>query len=430
MNINLSLSQQKSLKRIKFAIWVYLFLLIFEGALRKWVLPGLSQPLLVVRDPVAMYILFQALYSGLYYFNIWIKIGYLLTLISLSLTMLVGHGNLIVAIYGCRMMLLHFPLIFIIGHFLNNGDVLKMGKWLIYISIPMTILVALQFYSPQSAWVNRGLGGDLEGSGFSGALGYKRVPGTFSFTNGLTYFYGLVFPFILHFWLNRKERINKFILLGATVAYLIAIPLSISRGIFFQTVLTVLFVIIASVNNKKVMSGILGVLFLAVVSFILLINLDFFSNLVNVLQTRFDAASASEGGVIEGTLVNRIFGGLLADISNPSISWWGSGLGMGSNVGARLLSGEKGYLIAEGEWGRLVGERGYIMGLVLICLRLSLVAKMTILSWKNTKMNNLLSWILLSFVVRLIISGQWSQPTSLGFAILSGGVLLASLKKQ
>ncbi len=35
---------------LKKGIWLYFFLLLFEGALRKWVLPSLSAPLLIVRD--------------------------------------------------------------------------------------------------------------------------------------------------------------------------------------------------------------------------------------------------------------------------------------------------------------------------------------------------------------------------------------------
>ena len=39
---------------IKRLIWLYLFLLIGEGILRKWVLPGLSEPLLIIRDPLVI----------------------------------------------------------------------------------------------------------------------------------------------------------------------------------------------------------------------------------------------------------------------------------------------------------------------------------------------------------------------------------------
>lgn len=38
------------------AIWIYIFLLIFEGALRKWFLPSLATPLLLVRDPIAIWL--------------------------------------------------------------------------------------------------------------------------------------------------------------------------------------------------------------------------------------------------------------------------------------------------------------------------------------------------------------------------------------
>src|SRR6266851_4848928 len=40
-------------------IWLYCWLLIFEGALRKWI-PPLSVPLLVVRDPLVLLIYIQA----------------------------------------------------------------------------------------------------------------------------------------------------------------------------------------------------------------------------------------------------------------------------------------------------------------------------------------------------------------------------------
>ena len=39
---------------VKGAIWFYFWLLLGEGILRKWVLPGFSDVLLLVRDPVAV----------------------------------------------------------------------------------------------------------------------------------------------------------------------------------------------------------------------------------------------------------------------------------------------------------------------------------------------------------------------------------------
>jgi len=39
---------------------LYFLLLIFEGALRKWVFPQLSGPLLIVRDPIGLLIIWEA----------------------------------------------------------------------------------------------------------------------------------------------------------------------------------------------------------------------------------------------------------------------------------------------------------------------------------------------------------------------------------
>ena len=45
---------KSSLQNIRHLLWIYFLLLIFEGALRKWVVPGLSSPLLLVREPIAL----------------------------------------------------------------------------------------------------------------------------------------------------------------------------------------------------------------------------------------------------------------------------------------------------------------------------------------------------------------------------------------
>src|SRR5690606_40610218 len=131
-------------------------------------------------------------------------------------------------IHGARNLLLNLPLIFVIGSIFDREDVLEIGKVTLLIAIPMVIIIGLQFYSPQSAWINRGIGGDTEGGGFSGAMGFYRPPGTFSFTNGNSLFWSFLAPFVIYFWLEKKG-IYKLLLIAASVALLFSIPLSISR---------------------------------------------------------------------------------------------------------------------------------------------------------------------------------------------------------
>ena len=164
---------------LKKGIWVYFFLLIFEGGLRKWVLPALASPLLIVRDPVAIWLLYTAWKYNEMPSNNYIMGMLIITVLSFFTAITLGHGSIWVAVYGARIFLFHFPLIFLIGKIFNRDDVIKLGNIMLWIAIPMLFLIALQFNSPQSAFVNKGIGADSVGGGFSGALGYFRRPELF-----------------------------------------------------------------------------------------------------------------------------------------------------------------------------------------------------------------------------------------------------------
>jgi len=232
----------------------------------------------------------------------------------------------------------------------------------------MTVLIAVQFYSPQAAWVNRGVGGE-EGAGFSGALGYYRPPGTFSFTSGVSQFYALQVAFLLYFWLNPKG-VRRTLLLAATLALVIALPLSISRSLLFQSAIAVAFAALAAMMRPSLVARGTLVGLVAVLAVLLVSSFGFFQTAVEVIQARFTMANEAEGG-LEGVLGDRFLGGLLAAFTGAD-QWpfWGLGIGMGTNAGAALLSGEATFLIAEGEWQRWVGELGILLGFLVIGMRL------------------------------------------------------------
>ena len=92
-----------------------------------------------------------------------------------------------------------------------------------------------------------------------------------------------------------------------------------------------------------------------------------------------------------------------------------------------MATGSLSFLLAEGEWGRLVGEMGFIFGFSIILLRIVLGMNLLMVSYKSiVKMNNL-PWVLMSFTFLTILQSQFSQPTSLGFAVLLGGIVFASV---
>ena len=292
---------------------------------------------------------------------------------------------------------------------------------------PMTILITLQFYSPQSAWVNRGLAGDLEGAGFSGAMGFFRPPGTFSFTNGNTMFYGMLAPFVVYFGLRRGEA-NRWIWLISVSALLIAVPLSISRGLFFQLAVTLVFALIALARSPRHFAPMLGVLFTVAIILGAVSTRPFFSTAVQAFNTRFEMANEAEGGV-QGVFLDRFLGGMIGALSQSfEQPFFGAGIGMGTNAGAKMLTGKREFLVSEGEWGRMIGEMGPLLGLALVGIRVGLALKMLSIGYRIMVQGNLLPWLILSFALLNVAQGQWAQPTSLGFAILSGGLALAACR--
>jgi len=415
-------------QNIKRAIWAYLILLIFEGALRKWFLPGLSTPLLLVRDPIAFWVVYKVWNQGRLPKSLYISVLLWITFIGFITALIFGHGSPLVALYGARIMFIHFPFVFAMGVILKRNDVVQMGKALLWISLPMVVLIGLQFYTPQTSWVNKGIGGEGS-SGFSGAMGYFRPSATFSFTNGTALFFGLVCGFVIYFWLNPKA-VNKLLLMAASAALIMAIPLSISRTYLFTIGVTVIFAAIGASRNPKYAGKMLMASVILVFAVMLLSQVSFVATAIEVLTGRFDNAAASEGG-LEGTLGERYLGAFTGPFLHATeVPFFGYGLGLGTSVGSQLLTGNISYLISEGEWGRIIGELGLILGSGIIFIRMGFALKLFVAGYKRLVAGDLLPWMLLAFGLLIIPQGQWAQPTSLGFCTIIGGLIFASLNKD
>ena len=419
----------ENFKSVKIAIWLYLFLWIFEGALRKWVVPSLATPLLIVRDPIAIYILLRSLYLNVKFINPYVVLSSIFTLLSLAITLTFGHGNLFVGIYGARIMLLHFPIIFIIGSVFTKDDILKMGYLMLPFTILMTLIVYLQFISPQSAFINIGLGG--EGSaGFSGAMGYFRPSGTFSFITGLASFYMMSSVFIFYFWLS-KEPVSKILLIGSTLALIFALPLTVSRTAVGGVVLVGIFAFIGSAASFKQLLKIIFTVFILFLLFTILQKTTTVFNLgTEVFMSRVDTASGQSGGFQE-SFFSRIFGDFIRPITDLlKSSLFIGNLGMGTNAGAQILSGSNKFLLAEDELGRIGAEQGLLLGGGIIILRLGLALNLFLKSIRLPEEEKLLPMIFCGTALFSLTQGQWAQPSMLGYSVMVTGLLLASINKN
>jgi hypothetical protein len=417
---------------IKNAIWLYFFLWFFEGALRKWFLPGLATPLLIVRDPVAIYILYKAFKDEVKFVNNYVRVGFVCTMLSVILTLMIGHGNLAAALFGARIMFIHFPLMFVIGSVFTQNDLIKMGHGILVLTPILTIILLFQFYSPQTAWINVGVGGEGS-SGFNGAMDYFRPSGTFTFISGPALFLPLSCVYIVYFWSNPKYC-SKLLLYISTVSLIIATPITISRSCVFAVALVLIFFFLGSLNNVKNLVRVFKLAVTLLVILFIMKNVPVFNTGVEVFSSRLEGATEAEatedGGILEGIYTRLIVGSLSPIDRIFEFPLFSGRLGMGTNAGAMLLRGNTGYLIDEGEVGRIIGESGAIIGMLIVGLRLTLSVSMFTRSFAKTRQNELLPWLFYSIVGFTFVQGQMGQPTQLGFMVLVGGFLLAGLDKE
>ena len=412
---------------IKRLIWIYFLLLIFEGVLRKWVVPQLANPLLIVRDPVVILALGYAIYTKRFPLHPFLFAFLVLALATVMAALFSFESKipLSVTVFGIRTNFLHFPLIFLMGSVMDADDVRSFGKWILLLSILMATLMVLQFQAPPSAWLNAGAG---EGSGQIGsAMGKIRPAATFSYILGPMFFFAFVAAFLFQSqvvpryypgWLAAAAGASS--LAAAVVSG--SRSLVINMGIVFITgILVTIFFRITAAGRILKMAALGGILLLIVSSF------SFFEEGFQVFNVRVEQASDIEGGA-SGTLMRALRDYIIPFRHFMDAPAFGYGLGMGTNAGAALLTGKRQFLLAESEWDRALMESGPFLGGLFILMRVALAVWLAVCGARAAAKGYFLPLLLLSASIMAIVNGGWGQPTTLGFATFGAGLCAASLR--
>ncbi len=425
-------------QRLRQLLWLYFWLLIFEGALRKWIVPGLSNPLLLVRDPVAL----LALWWGLPLlrqrrWRPWLLPLLAIGLLAFLLAITAGHGDIFVAAFGARILLLQLPLLFLYGALFDRRDVIRFAWALAWLSIPMTLLIVAQSNLPSSHILNVAPGG--EGTAvFAGALDRFRPPGTFSFINGLASFYVLAASglFILLYG-TRLRPWGRLLCLLVAVALVVALPVSISRSLLAGYLQVLAAVIAALALSRSRLVPLLSGLLALVLAVGIATTIPAFQATSEAFMARWDMAAAAESGDDEriggavGVFQKRVLSGFTTPLSQlETVPLLGYGIGIGTNVGAQRLTGELTFLVGEGGWQASLAELGVLLGLAFLAWRLALGLWLLRLAVLAALRGNCLPLILAGSSLLIVISGSLSQPTSLGFIVVSAGLTLAACKRS
>ncbi|MBV9618690.1 MAG: hypothetical protein JO201_05710 [Verrucomicrobia bacterium] len=406
-------------------------LLIIEGALRKWVLPGLSDPLLIIRDPVALAIYYFALRARVFPNNVWVLLLAVFGIPSALLTLVTLYSYfpfkaiVLTDIYGFRSNFFHLPLIFVIASALNLEDVKNVGRWTLLLMIPMAVLVALQFQASPDSFINKTAGAG-EGLQLTTSGGKIRPPGTFSFISGPVFYLSATMAFLVYGVLN-KGVYKRWLLLASAAGLLIGVGVSGSRACVLAVALVVLPIFVIFLIRPSAVNRAGGTLLAIVFLGFIASYLPFFKEGLNVLSDRFvDSAEVAETSIVGG-LIER----MVHEFTEPfsyigKIPMTGYGLGLGTAGGAKFLTGTGMILLTENEWGRIIAESGPILGLMFIVWRVSLTGKLLVGSLRALKLGEVLPILLFFCTFLAVLNGQLGQPTTLGFTVVLAGLCLAA----
>jgi hypothetical protein len=188
-------------------------------------------------------------------------------------------------------------------------------------------------------------------------------------------------------------------------------------------------VVVCSLNRSLIPHAVRAVAIIAVL-IAAASALSYFRDGVEVFEVRADETGDSEigvGGASQGLAVrwfSDMSGGLDLLAEAPLFGW---GIGLGTNVGAQFTTGTLGFLLAEGEWSRVILESGPILGLAYLAVRVAIAGWMFFLGLRCARAGQPLSLLLSGASGLLWINGQFGQPTTLGFAVFGAGLALAAL---
>jgi len=259
----LSRKQRRPMKLWKWVVGLFFVLVMVDGALRKWLLPGQSAALFVLKDVVLwggffLYTLRRSpleLPRPLYRTAAPLLIGGYIFFILLQVFN-PRLPNLMVGAVGLKSHLAYVPLVVLLPAIIAETTEQRMlyllWGYTVLVVLPLAALSVYQFYQPPSAWINQYVRdmGTIASSG-----GHVRVLSTFSYVGSHTPY--LVFNAFLSIgvlltgyrhW--RRDLLSLGGILFSTVV--VVLPMTGSRGpiVVVAVALAALLVVVKSRRTR------------------------------------------------------------------------------------------------------------------------------------------------------------------------------------
>jgi hypothetical protein len=374
-------------RRIVALVTVFYLLLIFEGALRKWVLTSYGQLLFFVRDPVVLVIYWLAFrYSFLPRGSQLLGAGVALGVLGLVLMFAQAAGVAggidkwpILAAYGWRNYFLYVPLPFIVAAVFEQADLRRIIKITFLLAVPIAFLVLEQFRSPLDAVINVGFGADpsQQFRGLAVDIDHTRPMGTFTSNVGQKEFVVSGIAMVLALWLSSPAQrfLRLWQILGATAALLTCLAVSGSRSAMLSAGLVVLVAIASAAVTGRSGSSSRAILVPTLIAVIAVVLYPIvFPEGYTTFANRWTEAQAAETRMFAAGIFGRGLYGFYEFFSiMGDAPVLGYGLGLAGNASLTLgvtIPGFNGW--TEADWTRHIVDLGPIVGILYILYRIVL----------------------------------------------------------
>ncbi len=419
-------SKATTLKRL---FWVYFLLLVFEGALRKWILPGLSAPLLLVRDPVALLILVEAYRTGKWPQK-WTTISGFLAVamfILCGLQVIMMENPWMAALYGLRSYLLPFPVAFVMGENLTTEDLRKFGLCTLWILLPLTALEVAQYMAAPDSLLN--VGAYKGGAQISYVPEHVRASATFSFVTGPICYAALAAAFTFYGLMNEKFA-PRWLTWASTGALLLSIPVVGSRTVAYELASVAACAGVAAMLGVSQLFRVLKIVAPILALYLLVSLLPIFSTASVSMHARFQHANTAEGGSVGRVIAHRTVVPIEEDLEMTDFAGHpiGVGMGQGASAIAELMTGKAGFSLGEDELGRVLAEMGPLAGTSFMLFRLVLALFFILQAFAVARNQEPLALFFVPLAISEIFLGVLEQPTEQGFMVIGIAFTLAALK--
>jgi hypothetical protein len=407
-------------------------LMIFEGALRKWIFPGFQAQIYLLKDLLLLIAFFGFLHArrtvGVHEpLTRSLKIALGVTAAFCFVEIVNPHSpSLMVGLIGFKNYLLYAVLLIMVPYLFKSHDDLR-GKLNGYmlLMIPVALLGLVQFFSPPDSFINTYVSRGEEPQSIA-TLGeggaFARASSTFSYIGGFSTFVFSMFFLALAFVLSGdRSRRSNLVPIALFVSSILAMFTTGSRAVVFGILGLTPFVLFLCMRGRLITSRVFLQVGVVVLLAMVLANI-YASQSIDAFSYR---ANNSDDPIMR--MLSPVTEALAAFDVSP---FFGLGIGV-SHGSAATIMGTADYWWLQGnlfevEPARVIQEIGIVGLLLVFGVRLYLLGFAIKMARRlRTPLFRSLSAAIAGFYVLHVFTHVVSNPTAGLFYWFSAGLLFS-----